>query len=77
MFDLIKSLIWIAIMLMLAYFIMGYFGYEPNLDYFATSKEACQKKITDCTNNVIHNGIDSTGKCNFNCVNPQLIIKKQ
>ncbi|KKR22148.1 MAG: hypothetical protein UT50_C0001G0060 [Candidatus Moranbacteria bacterium GW2011_GWA2_39_41] len=76
MFDLMKSFVWIAIMLILAYFIMSYFGYEPNLDYFSTSKEVCQQKIKDCTNNVIHNGINNTDKCNFNCINPKLIIKK-
>ncbi|MDO8241130.1 MAG: hypothetical protein Q7T51_04090 [Candidatus Moranbacteria bacterium] len=76
MFDLLKSIVWIVVMLALAYFIMSYFGYEPNLEYFSTSKEACQAKIKDCTNNVIHNGIDNADKCNFNCVNPELIIKK-
>lgn len=76
MFDILKSIIWIIVILLLAYFVMGYFGYEINSDYFSNSKERCQEKISACTNTVLHQGIDSTGKCDFNCVNPQLIIKK-
>jgi len=76
MFDILKSIVWIAVILVLGYFIMGYFGYEVNTNYFTYSKEKCQAKITDCTNTVLHKGVDSANTCNFNCVDPQLIIKK-
>lgn len=76
MFDFLKSIVWIIVILTLAYFIMGYFGYEFNVDYFSNRKQACQEKIKKCTDTVIHTGIDNTDKCNFNCIDPQLIIKK-
>ncbi len=76
MFDIIKSILWIAVILVLAYFVMNYYGYRINMDYFSYSQKQCEEKITECTNAVFHKGIDNADKCNFNCVNPQLIIKK-
>ncbi len=76
MFSLIKLIIWICGVAVVAYFILGYFGYEINRDYFNTSKIECQKKLDECKNNIIHNGIDNA-KCNFNCADPKLIIKKK
>lgn len=76
MFDILKSIVWVVVVLVLAYFVMGYFGYEINANYFTYSKKQCQEKINECTNTVLHQGIDSTDKCNFNCVDPHLIIKK-
>ncbi len=75
MFTIIKSIVWIIGILVIAYFALGYFGYQVNLNYFTYSKARCEQAVTDCTNTVIHKGIDS--KCNFNCVDPSLIIKKK
>jgi hypothetical protein len=76
-FDIIKSFIWIVVILVIGYFVLGYFGYEVNMGYFSDSKKNCQEKIKDCTDTVIHKGLDGTNECSLNCVDPQLIIKKK
>jgi len=76
MFDLIKSVVWIAGILVVSYIIMNYFGYTVNLNYFSISKQACQEKIKDCSDNLIRNGLDNV-QCDINCVDPGLIIKKK
>jgi hypothetical protein len=75
MFSLLKLIIWIAGILAVAYFVLGYFGYTFNLNYFQNSKAACQQKIQECTNNLVHQGLDNV-KCDVQCVNAGLIIKK-
>jgi hypothetical protein len=62
--------------LVITYFVMGYFGYEVNSEYFAYSKKACEERLKDCTNNLIREGLNNV-KCDFICVDPQLIIKKK
>lgn len=76
MFDLIKSFVWIVVILVIGYFVLGYFGYEVNTGYFSDSKKNCQEKIKKCTDTVIHTGIDNASACNLDCVDPQLIINK-
>lgn len=76
MFSLIKGIIWLAGLLVVAYFILGYFGYEPNMNYFNESKAKCEEKLKECGNKTIHQGIDNID-CNFNCVDPKIIIKKK
>ena len=78
MIDLIKSIVWIIIIIVLGYYIMGYFGYEINSEYFSYSKTQCQEKMNECAKSAIHEGIDNIGEnCNFNCIDPDLIIKKK
>ena len=78
MFDLIKSVIWIVVIIFLGYYIMGYFGYEINSDYFSYSKKECQERINECAKSALRKGLDSVDeKCNFNCVDPDLIINKK
>ncbi|HAI74255.1 MAG TPA: hypothetical protein DCS28_02590 [Candidatus Moranbacteria bacterium] len=74
MFSLIKLVIWLCGLAVVGYFILGYFGYEVNKDYFNASKAECQKKLDECKSQIIHNGIDGA-KCDFNCTDPKLIIK--
>ena len=76
MYDILKSIIWIAGILVVAYWVMGYFGYEINQNYFNYSKKECQQKLKDCTNNLVHQGVDNA-RCDFDCVDPELIIKKK
>lgn len=73
---MIKSIIWIVIIVAVAYWVMGFLGYEINKNYFTYSKDQCQARLASCTNDVLHKGIDNA-KCSFNCVNPALIIKKK
>jgi len=76
MINLIKGTIWIAGLLVVSCFILGFFGYELNREYFTFSNEACKQKIKECSGNVIHQGIDNA-ECNFDCIEPKMIIKKK
>jgi hypothetical protein len=76
MFSLIKSIIWIVGTLVVAHFVLGYFGYEVNRNYFSESKAKCEERLKACTNEVIHQGVDNA-QCDFKCVDPKLIIKKK
>jgi len=76
MFSILKMIVWSLGSLVLAYFVLVYLGYEINLNYFTESKEKCQERIKECTNNLVRQGIDNV-KCDYNCVNPDLIIKNK
>lgn len=76
MFSLIKLVIWLAGTLVLTYFILNYFGYEVNRDYFSFSKKQCEEKLKECSSEFFHKGVDNA-ECNFDCVDPKLIIKKK
>jgi len=76
MFKLLKFIIWIVGLAVVTYFVLDYFGYAVNKNYFNESKEKCQQKLADCQKKLIHQGIDNA-KCDFNCVDPKLIIKKK
>ena len=76
MIGLIKSIIWILGLVVAAYLILGYFGYEINKEYFTLSKEKCEEKLKECGSNVVHQGTDNA-KCDFNCVDPKIIIKRK
>lgn len=76
MFSLLKLIIWICGVAVISYFVLNYFGYEVNVNYFNASKTECQKKLDECKNELVHNGIDGA-KCDFNCADPKLIINKK
>jgi hypothetical protein len=76
MFGIIKSIIWIVGTLVVAYFVLGYFGYQVNLEYFKESRGACQQRLKDCSESLIRKGIDNI-TCDFVCVDPDLIIKRK
>lgn len=76
MFSLIKSIIWLVGLAVVAWFILGYFGYEPNLNYFKESKADCENKLNECGKNLVAEGTNNA-KCDFKCVDPQLIIRKK
>jgi hypothetical protein len=76
MLDIIKSIIWIAGIVVVAYFAMGYFGYEVNSEYFTFSKKKCEEKMSQCANEFLRKGLDNA-RCDLKCVDPELIIKKK
>lgn len=76
MFKLLKLIIWIAGIIVVTIFVLNYFGYEINRNYFNESKAKCQEKLEACQKELIHQGLDNA-KCDFQCVNPKLIIKKK
>jgi hypothetical protein len=71
-----KSIIWVAGVVVITLFLLNYFGYEVNRNYFNESKEKCRQKLEDCKKELIHQGLDNA-QCDFNCVNPKLVIKKK
>jgi len=76
MFHLIKFIVWLAGIVIVGTFVLKYFGYDINMNYFNESKTACQEKLNQCTKQLVEQGTKNA-KCNFNCVNPKLIIKKK
>lgn len=76
MFKLLKFIIWLVGLVVAALFVLNYFGYEVNRDYFNESKKRCQARLENCKKEIIHQGIDNA-KCDFGCVDPKLIIKKK
>ncbi|MEK7598698.1 MAG: hypothetical protein AAB487_03105 [Patescibacteria group bacterium] len=76
MFGILKLIVWILVILVAAYFAMGYSGYQVNWDYFKESKKACEQRIKECSESLIRKGIDNV-KCDFVCVDRNLIIKKK
>lgn len=76
MISLIKSIIWIVGTLAVAVYVLNYFGYEPNMNYFNESKAKCEEKLKDCGKELVANGTNNA-QCDIKCVDPQLIIKKK
>jgi len=76
MFGLLKLIIWICGLAVVTYFVLGYFGYEANMNYFNESKAKCEEKLEECGKNLVHQGTENA-KCDFNCVDPKIIIKKK
>jgi hypothetical protein len=75
MFSFIKFIFWSLVILFMAYYIAHFLGYQVNTQYFTYSRKECENKLKSCSNDLIHKGIDNA-KCNFQCVDPHLIIKK-
>jgi hypothetical protein len=76
-FGLLKLIIWLAGVSVVAYFALPYVGYEININYFNERKVACQEKLQQCQKDLIKGGIEGAReKCNIQCVDPKLLIKK-
>jgi hypothetical protein len=76
MFSLIKGLIWLVGLVVVSLFVLNYFGFEVNRNYFNESKATCQKRLEDCAKQYVEQGTKNA-ECNFDCVDPKLIIKKK
>lgn len=78
MFTLFKLIIWIAGVSAVTVFGLNFFGYEINQHYWDERKSACQEKLSACRTELMKNGIDGAkNACDWKCVDPKLIIKKQ
>ncbi|HMN19585.1 MAG TPA: hypothetical protein PKA31_03260 [Candidatus Moranbacteria bacterium] len=75
MFHLIKLIISLVGLVTIAYFLLPRFGYELNVNYFTESKEECQARLDACAKEVVRQGTQNA-KCDFNCMDPKLIIKR-
>jgi len=76
MFHLIKFIVWLVGIVVVGFFVLQYFGYEVNMNYFNESKVACQERLNQCSKELVEQGTKNA-KCDFNCLDPKLIIKKQ
>lgn len=76
MFSFLKSLIWLAGLVVVSYFVLGFFGYEFNLDYFKETRSECEKRLQDCGKELVKEGTNNA-QCDFKCVDPQIIIRKK
>ena len=75
MFHLLKFIVWVAGIIIVGGFVLNYFGYSINKNYFNERKEACQERLEKCSKELIEQGTKNA-KCDFDCVDPKLIIKK-
>lgn len=76
MFHLIKFIVWLVGIAVVGFFVLRYFGYEVNMNYFNESKVICQERLNQCSKELVEQGTKNA-KCDFNCLDPKLIIKKQ
>ncbi|GBE16686.1 hypothetical protein BMS3Abin15_00508 [bacterium BMS3Abin15] len=76
MWKILKFIIWIAGIIVVGNFVLNYFGYKVNTSYFEQNKANCQKRIEKCTKELVEQGTKNA-KCDINCVNPELIIKRK
>ncbi len=76
MFGILKTIIWIVGTIIVASFILNYFGYEINKNYFNESITKCQKEIKKCGQDAVQQGVNNL-KCDFTCIDPKLIINKK
>ena len=77
MFGLLKLIIWLAGTAVVGYFVLQYIGYDVNWNYWDERKVACQERITQCRKDLIKTGLEGAKEnCNFNCLDPKLLIEK-
>ena len=76
MLKVIKFFIYLAILIAIAYVGLRYFGYDINKNFLTESKEKCEEKyLKECPHDILNKGV-LNADCNFDCVNPKIIIKK-
>lgn len=77
-FGLLKIIVWLVGVATIAYFALPYVGYTVNMDYFTESKKTCQTQLEQCQKDLLKKGIDGAKEtCDFQCLDPKLLIKKQ
>lgn len=77
-FGLLKLIIWLAGFAVIAYFALPYFGYEVNVNYWNERKIVCQERLEQCRKDLIQGGIQGAkDNCDFQCVDPNILIKKK
>lgn len=77
MFSLLKLIVSLAGVLVITYFALPYFGYEVNMNYWDERKVVCQENLAQCRKDLISSGIQGAReKCDFQCVDPKLLINK-
>lgn len=77
-FFLGRLIIWLAGLAVIGYVVLSFLGYEVNRAYFEESKAACEERLRECRQTLIHKGLEGAkAECEFECVEPKLLIEKQ
>ncbi|MEI7749804.1 MAG: hypothetical protein WCJ25_02270 [Candidatus Moraniibacteriota bacterium] len=77
MFSLLRTVIWVVGAFTVGMFVLRYFGYEPNWNYWNAQKEHCAAMATDCRDTLVRKETDgAVTQCQWNCVDLGLMIKK-
>ena len=78
LFLLFRLIIWLTGLVVIGSFILGYFGYQLNWNYFEDRKNACQEELTQCRKDIVKGGLEGAKEnCEFECVDPKLLIHKE
>lgn len=78
MFSLLKLIIWIAGVAVVGYYVLAHFGYDFNWNYWNESKTLCQSKLDQCRKDLFKTGLEGAKeKCDWKCLDLQLLIRKQ
>ncbi len=77
-FSLFRLAIWLTGAAVIGYFVMQHFGYEVNWRYYDERKIVCQEKLQQCQKDIIKTGLQGAREtCNFQCVDPSILIRKK
>ncbi len=76
MIKIVKLIIWLVGFGVVSIFVLNYFGYEINQEYFTKSRSACEENLSTCGKEYVKQGTKNA-QCDFDCLNPKLIIKKR
>ena len=78
---LIRTTIWIVGFIVIASFVLNYFGYQPNWSYLEERRSSCQEELNRCKNDLLEKSkrddieaIRST--CSIDCISPKLFIQE-
>lgn len=75
MFSILKSIIWLVGLVVVAHFVMGYFGYAVNFDYFKESRDECEERLKTCREEFFAKGYENKD-CSLNCLDQTKFIIK-
>lgn len=77
-FGLIRLAIWLAGVAVIVYLALPLMGYQINKEYFSDRKKVCEEVLRQCQNDLIKTGIEGAKeKCEWQCLDPKLLIHKK
>jgi hypothetical protein len=76
MLKIIKWIIVLAVLFFVVRYVMNFFNYDFNREFFLYSQKRCENNLKACLDKFAGKA-DENSMCNFKCVNPSLIIKKK
>jgi hypothetical protein len=81
-FFLIRTIIWVTGFVVVTSFLLNYFGYQVNWNYYQERQQSCQEDIKRCKDELVDKGTDNNlddikSTCAISCVDPKLFIEKK